>query len=199
MLLKAWAWTVSDFSRLPFPSIFTPSPVFLITRAASRASGVTVVPFSKRFSFSMLTAMISFLNLLVNPRFGMRRCSGIWPPSKPGRTPPPERAFCPLWPRPAVLPMPEPIPWPLRVGFVLAPGAGFSSCSFTCPTSSGFLDFKQVRDLIDHSPDLGGVFLDYGTVRPGQAQRAHGNALAFRAPDQAFDQGYLQLGHCLPS
>ena len=27
-----------------------------------------------------------------------------WPPSKPGRTLPPERDFCPLWPRPAVLP-----------------------------------------------------------------------------------------------
>ena len=28
--------------------------------------------------------------------FGMRRARGIWPPSKPMRVPPPERAFWPL-------------------------------------------------------------------------------------------------------
>ena len=46
--------------------------------------------------------------MLLKPLFGTRLCSGIWPPSKPGRTPPPERAFWPLWPLPAVLPLPEP-------------------------------------------------------------------------------------------
>ena len=29
---------------------------------------------------------------------------GVCPPSNPNLTPPPERAFCPLLPRPAVLP-----------------------------------------------------------------------------------------------
>ena len=48
------------------------------------------------------------------PRFGRRRCSGIWPPSKPTLWKPPARAFWPLWPRPAVLPRPQPMPRPTR-------------------------------------------------------------------------------------
>lgn len=42
----------------------------------------------------------SFEKWLVNPRFGSFLYIGSCPPSKPGRTPPPERAFWPLWPRP---------------------------------------------------------------------------------------------------
>ena len=51
--------------------------------------------------------------MLLKPRLGRRRCSGIWPPSKPlMRTP--ERAVWPLPPRPPVLPLPEPMPRPTR-------------------------------------------------------------------------------------
>src|SRR6266404_7023215 len=52
----------------------------------------------------------------------MRRMSGIWPPSKPGRVCPPERAVWPLPPRPAVLPIPEPGPRPLRMRARCEPG-----------------------------------------------------------------------------
>jgi len=34
-------------------------------------------------SLSRLTILNSLRKILVNPRLGMRRCSGIWPPSKP--------------------------------------------------------------------------------------------------------------------
>src|ERR1700730_4046808 len=44
----------------------------------------------------------------------MRRCKGIWPPSKPGRWEYPLRDFCPLFPAPAVLPSFEPMPRPTR-------------------------------------------------------------------------------------
>src|SRR5690606_32428895 len=61
-------------------------------------------------------------NGFLNPRsFGVRMCSGIWPPSKPTRTV--LRALVPLVPRPAVLPF-EPSPRPTRVFAVLAPGTG---------------------------------------------------------------------------
>jgi len=53
--------------------------------------------------------------MVVKPRFGSRRCSGIWPPSKPTLWKPPERDFWPLLPRPAVLPCPEPGPRPTRL------------------------------------------------------------------------------------
>jgi large subunit ribosomal protein L15 len=38
----------------------------------------------------------------VKPNLGRRRCSGIWPPSKPTIGLPPLRDFWPLWPRPPV-------------------------------------------------------------------------------------------------
>lgn len=43
---------------------------------------------------------------------------------------PPEREPRPLWPRPAVLPWPEPIPRPIRFLRLVEPGAGLSSLSF---------------------------------------------------------------------
>src|SRR5688572_13311490 len=54
--------------------------------------------------------------------------SGIWPPSKPIRIELPERAVCPLPPRPLVLPWPLDSPWPRRLRRCLAPGRGFKSC-----------------------------------------------------------------------
>ena len=56
----------------------------------------------------------------LKPRLGRRRWSGIWPPSKPlMRTP--ERAVWPLPPRPPVLPLPEPMPRPMRFRVLRAP------------------------------------------------------------------------------
>src|SRR5271154_1219413 len=66
--------------------------------------------------------------LLLNPRLGMRRIKGIWPPSKPIRTELPERAVWPLPPRPLVLPWPLDSPWPRRLRRCLAPGRGLRSC-----------------------------------------------------------------------
>src|SRR6202020_155187 len=65
----------------------------------------------------------------LNPRFGRRRCRGIWPPSKPlMRTP--ERAVWPLPPRPACLPLPEPMPRPTRMRAFDDPGLSRISLSF---------------------------------------------------------------------
>src|ERR1700722_17585381 len=65
----------------------------------------------------------------LKPRLGRRRCSGIWPPSKPLiRTP--ERAVWPLPPRPDCLPLPEPMPRPTRMRGLDAPGLSLTSLSF---------------------------------------------------------------------
>src|ERR1700735_1686306 len=65
----------------------------------------------------------------VKPRFGRRRCKGIWPPSKPlMRTP--ERAVWPLPPRPDCLPLPEPMPRPTRMRGLDDPGLSLTSLSF---------------------------------------------------------------------
>src|SRR5271155_6013019 len=63
---------------------------------------------------SRFTTVYSVRKILVKPRFGSRRCSGIWPPSNPRIIREPERDRCPLCPRVEVLPIPEPIPRPTR-------------------------------------------------------------------------------------
>src|ERR1700729_361554 len=78
---------------------------------------------------SRLISANSTRKMLLKPRFGSRRCSGIWPPSKPlMRTP--ERAVWPLPPRPACLPLPEPMPRPTRMRGLDEPGLSLTSLSF---------------------------------------------------------------------
>src|SRR5262249_36286962 len=103
-----------------------------IVAAASSLPASTAAWTLSRLTSLSLRANGEFLN----PRLGSRRWSGIWPPSKPlMRTP--ERAVCPLPPRPPVLPQPEPIPRPTRWRLLRAPGLSASSCSFmTFPRSS---------------------------------------------------------------
>src|SRR5208283_5727525 len=62
----------------------------------------------------------SVRKILLKPRLGRRRCSGIWPPSKPRISEEPEREPCPLWPRVDVLPIPDPMPRPTRFLFSFA-------------------------------------------------------------------------------
>src|SRR5262249_26668225 len=110
-----------------------------ITFAASASRGTTRSALSAARSISaacidcsslVRTSAMSLRVGDLKPRLGRRRWSGICPPSNPTLWKPPERAFCPLWPRPAVLPQPEPTPRPTRWRGLLAPGAGFSSLSF---------------------------------------------------------------------
>ena len=73
-----------------------------------------------------VTSSYSSRKGLLKPNFGRRRCSGIWPPSKPSKCMLPERAFWPFPPRPAVLPRPEPWPRPTRLRTLVAPRGAFS-------------------------------------------------------------------------
>src|SRR3954463_14983367 len=115
------------------------------TRPRSRSSsGVTSVPASKRSAIaSRLTTSYSTRNGLWKARFGTRRCSGIGPPSKPRLNLKPDRDFAPLWPRPAVLPLPEPCPRPIRFFACLAPAGGFG-----LPRSIGPLYFCPLNLVI---------------------------------------------------
>src|SRR5712671_796170 len=105
---------------------------------------------------SRLISANSSRKILVKPRFGRRRCIGIWPPSKPlMRTP--ERAVWPLPPRPAVLPLPEPMPRPTRMRFLREPALSAISLSF-------IVSFLYLRSMIltenrfptfrDHAPSI---------------------------------------------
>src|SRR5581483_1268401 len=110
-----------------------------ITFAPSTSCGTTFSAFSAARSISVAciacrslrrTSATASRESEVKPRLGRRRCSGIWPPSKPSLWKPPERARCPLCPRPAVLPQPEPTPRPTRWRSFFEPSAGLRSFSF---------------------------------------------------------------------
>src|SRR4029453_5471715 len=146
-----------------------------------------------------LTSLSLRRNLLLKPRLGKRRCSGIWPPSKP-LIRPPERAVWPLPPRPPVLPLPEPMPRPMRVRSLRDPGRSAIWLSFIA--SSLALDHAdEVLDLREHparhrrirqfarAPDL---------VQPKPDQ---GLALCVMAPHRAaglFDLDGLGVRHDRP-
>src|SRR5260370_31965330 len=101
--------------------------------------------------------------MLVKPRFGRRRCNGIWPPSKPRIRRAPERERWPLWPRVDVLPMPEPMPRPTRFLFSLALRGARTFERFINPAlviletiaSADVLlhNLQQVRHLLHHAAD----------------------------------------------
>src|SRR5258708_12866088 len=102
------ACTVMAAVNSPSPKILTGCLV-LMTPALRNTSGVIVVSPSST-SRSKLTMLNSLRQMLVKPRFGMRRCSGLCPPSKPRitRRPPPQ----PSPPRPPahVIPLRAPPP-----------------------------------------------------------------------------------------
>src|SRR6478609_1219261 len=111
---------------------------------------------------------------------------GIWPPSKRARSLAPERDPAPLWPRPEVLPMPEPWPRPTRLRGLRLLGAGLSVCS---PKS--VIDLHQVAHAMQHPARLGGV-LDVDRVADlAQAQRFQRPALLRVGPVRALDLCHL--------
>src|SRR5271155_1479114 len=113
------ACTVIAIVNSPSPRIFTGN-LALITPALRSTSGVigaACSPPPSATSRSRLTMLNSLRKMLVKPRFGMRRCSGICPPSNPRISRIPVRERCPLFPRVDVLPMPDPIPRPTRLRF----------------------------------------------------------------------------------
>src|ERR1700722_15010786 len=116
------ACTVIAAFNSPSPRILTGCLV-LMTPAFFSTSGVIgslCNDSSNCISRSRLTMLNSLRKILVKPRLGIRRCNGIWPPSKPRIMREPERERWPLWPRVEVLPIPLPIPRPTRLRFSVA-------------------------------------------------------------------------------
>src|SRR4051812_46687866 len=180
------AWTVSGLDRSPLARILTGTSLRLPRPLAARASSVTSAPLSKRFSRSeRLTGWVCVRKgskgmdfFMCGPRsLRIRMWIGIWPPSKFTRVFEPEREPAPFWPRPEVLPVPEPSPRPTRLRVLREPGAGLRVCSPTRGVSSAIGDLHQVADPVDHAPDLL-VVLDLDRLADlAQAERAQRLAL----------------------
>src|SRR3954468_24193781 len=182
--LKACAWTVSFFESEPLARTLTGTSLRVPSPLAFSASSVTSSPASKRRSRSWrLTACVCVRNgskgidfFMCGPRsLRIRMWMGICPPSKLGRLFEPEREPAPFWPRPKVLPVPEPSPRPMRLRALREPGAGFSECSPTVSFSWSaivLVHLDEVPDAVEHPARLR-VVLDLDrVVDPAQAQRA---------------------------
>src|SRR3954453_21567480 len=176
------ACTVRGFEIEPFARTFTGTPFLPQSPWDFSETSVTESPESKRASRSeRFTGWVKVRNgsngidfFMCGPRsLRMRMWIGIWPPSKFERAFDPEREPAPFWPRPDVLPVPEPSPRPMRLRGLRLFGAGFSVCS---PKSSVFsvIDPHQVADAVEHPAGLRGV-LDIDRMadapQPERAQR----------------------------
>src|ERR1051325_4217943 len=180
------ATTVSFLVRLPVPRILSPSLCPLTRPAWRSAPSSTVAPLSKRSRSARFTTAKSFLKMFVKPRFGRRRWSGIWPPSKPRMREKPERDFCPFSPRAAVLPWPEPGPRPTRFLACFAPFFGFSLLSSMIDLVL-LHDFHEMRDLFDHAAHLFGVHPLGHAVHLAQPERLERLAHLDGAADAGAD------------
>src|ERR1700726_2451418 len=145
---------------------------------------------------SRLISANSRRKILLKPRLGSRRWIGIWPPSKPlMRTP--ESAVWPLPPRPAVLPLPEPMPRPTRMRFLREPALSAISLSFIAlsPYLSLFLvdDADEMLNLCDHAANCRGVLQLGNPADLVELEADQRRPLRVVAADRAA--GLLDLNH----
>src|SRR3954470_2984318 len=178
--LNLCACTVSFLESEPLASTLTGTSLRVPRPLAFSASSVTSSPASKRRSRSWrLTACVCVRNgsqgidfFMCGPRsLRIRMWMGICPPSKLCRVFEPEREPAPFWPRPAVLPVPEPSPRPTRLRALREPGAGLRVCR-PMRGSSAIGDLHEVADAVDHPARLR-VVLDLDRVADAaQAERA---------------------------
>src|SRR3954468_12643111 len=92
----------------------------------------------------------------------IRMWIGFWPPSRLTLRFEPEREPAPFWPRPEVLPKPEPSPRPMRFLRWREPGFGFRLWSPIASVSSSAMSVlhpHQVLDGVDRAANLGHVGL----------------------------------------
>src|SRR3954462_15885270 len=186
-------------TRISFSETLRSSLPERITFAPSARRGTMPASFStwrliseapKSSSSLVRTSAMSSRVSELKPRLGRRRCSGICPPSKPTLWKPPERAFWPLWPRPAVLPQPEPPPRPSRCRSLFAPGAGFNEFSLM-----SVLDANQVVLPVNHTAPLRPVCELGNLVDALQTQPAHGIAVSLLAAAGALDELHPDFIH----
>src|SRR5690606_12594732 len=179
--------------RSPFPRMRTPSFTRRTTPAAFSVSTVMGVLASSLPASTaactrpMFTSLKSLAKMLVKPRFGRRRCSGIWPPSKP-LIATPVRDFWPLTPRPPVLPLPEPMPRPTRMRSLLEPGLSLISLSFIELILLGsdlVHNADEVSHLGDHAANRRGILQRRTATDPVKAEADQRCTLISRTADRA--------------
>src|SRR5918994_3026158 len=176
--LKPWAWTVRALDSSPLARIFTGTSLRVARPFSRSPSGVTSAPASNRASRSArLTGWVCVRNgskgidfFMCGPRsLRIRMWIGFWPPSNPSLRLAPDREPAPFWPRPAVLPVPEPSPRPTRLRGVREPRAGLRE--WRPIRSSAILGYlHEMTDAVHHAEQLRRVIALDGVVDPAQAE-----------------------------
>src|SRR6202522_4079401 len=194
-LENLWACTVTAAVNSPSPSTLTRPFRFFSRPLLAKDSSVSSEWPSAWSSAIRLrfTTEYSVRKMLVKPRLGRRRWSGIWPPSKPRIMCEPARERCPLCPRVEVLPIPDPIPRPTRFLPVFAfLGARKLERFFDIVSSLnagpvlptrffGLLyDPHQVRHGLHHASDRSRIFPLYHLIEAGKAQALDHPLVLFR-------------------
>src|SRR5436305_11383318 len=180
-------------------------PLRVARPLACIASSVTAAPESKRASRSArFTGCVWVRNgsngidfFMCGPRsLRARMWIGFCPPSKFARRLAPERAPQPLWPRPEVLPVPDPSPRPMRLRALREPGAGLRLCSPMRSGASAILcDLDQMPHLVDHATQLRRVGMLDRLADAAQPEGAQRVALALAGPVLGAALGELQRAH----
>src|SRR5215212_11111123 len=186
-LEKPCAEIVSFLPSSPSPRIFTGMPLRVARPFARSSSGPTEAPSSKRASRSLRFTGCVLVRpncsngidfFMCGPRsLRIRMWTGIWPPSRLTRSRWPERAPAPLWPRPEVLPKPEPSPRPMRFLRWREPGAGFRLWRPIVSSSAICVHLHEVLDGVDRTADRRIVGLLGGAADLAEAERAERVAL----------------------
>src|SRR3984885_4331056 len=132
----------------------------------------------------------------------MRRCKGIWPPSKPGRCEYPLRDFWPLLPAPEVFPSFEPMPRPTRTLRWREPRGGFRLDKVTDMLASipgyenlrSFHDDDEMTHFVYHTTDGRGILALDHLLQAPETEPAHRFAHIPGAAD--ITDHPLQLKRC---
>src|SRR3990172_662243 len=202
--LNLCARTFSSLPPSPRARIFTLASAPATNPRSRSRSGVTTTPALKNApSVSRLTTSYSTRNGLWKPRLGTRRCSGIWPPSKPRLRLKPERDCAPLCPRPAVFPWPDPWPRPTRFFECFAPRGGRRFERLINPAILPFcnpaiarasLNGDQVTHFVNHPTRGRRVFEFDGVPDAAQAEATHDQQLLAIEPDRTLLERHLDGG-----
>src|SRR3954454_1291236 len=125
----------------------------------------------------------------------IRMWIGFWPPSRLTLRFEPEREPAPFWPRPEVLPKPEPSPRPIRFLRWREPGFGFRLCSPISSVFSSAIDLHQVSDFREHPANDCSVFLLGRASDLSKSKRAERVPLLRVGPVDGLDLRVLHGRH----
>ena len=164
-----WTWKDSFAWSSPTPRIFTPSRGLETTPAATSVSTVTAARIELAGLDGLLDAAdidlvqldrVRLVEAALRQTTVQRHLTAFEALDGHAGT-----GLLSFTPRPPVLPLPEPIPRPTRMRFLVEPSLSRISLSFMTLSSLPVDNAHEVLDLFDHAADRRRVFQGRSTVK----------------------------------